>query len=149
MVKAAGPAWIALWAALAVPSAAQAQLITAERPVSRSYGPAASGAPEEPQCDPAKSVSNEIVVCGLWEEDEKFRAQSTSQLDPESREALNDGVPRAPELGESCKANPEKGSCIGFGSVPPPAYMVDFSELPEAPPGSDADRIAKGEIEAP
>ena len=132
-----------------LPAALSAPLITAERPSSRSYGPAAPNAPPEPECRPSAPGAPEIVVCGVWEEGEQFRTQSTAQLDPESREALNDGLPRAPELGESCKANPEKGGCVGFGWVPPPAYMVDFSELPDAPPGSDADRIAKGEIEAP
>jgi hypothetical protein len=39
---------------------------------------------------------------------------------------------------------PNHGNAIGFGSVPPPAYIVDFSALPEAPAGSDADRIARG-----
>ena len=27
---------------------------------------------------------------------------------------------------------------------PPPAIVVDFAALPDAPPGSDADRIARG-----
>ena len=36
------------------------------------------------------------------------------------------------------------GNAIGFGSVPPPALMIDVEALPEAPEGSDADRIARG-----
>ena len=31
-----------------------------------------------------------------------------------------------------------------MGSVPPPAYLIDFDELPETPPGSDAERAAQG-----
>ncbi|MBD2843373.1 hypothetical protein [Erythrobacter rubeus] len=36
------------------------------------------------------------------------------------------------------------GNAIGFGSVPPPALLIDVEALPEAPEGSDADRIARG-----
>lgn len=36
------------------------------------------------------------------------------------------------------------GNAIGFGSVPPPALIIDVEGLPEAPEGSDADRIARG-----
>ncbi len=36
------------------------------------------------------------------------------------------------------------GNAIGFGSVPPPALMIDVEALPEAPEGTDADRIARG-----
>jgi hypothetical protein len=36
------------------------------------------------------------------------------------------------------------GNAIGFGSVPPPALIIDVEALPEAPEGSDADRIARG-----
>ncbi len=36
------------------------------------------------------------------------------------------------------------GNAIGFGSVPPPALFIDVEALPEAPEGTDADRIARG-----
>ena len=36
------------------------------------------------------------------------------------------------------------GLCIVPPCPPPPVYMIDVTALPEAPPGSDADRIARG-----
>jgi len=39
--------------------------------------------------------------------------------------------------------------CLGFGSVPPPMYYFDITALPDPPPDSDADKIARGEIRAP
>jgi len=36
------------------------------------------------------------------------------------------------------------GNAIGFGSVPPPALIIDIEALPDAPEGTDADRIARG-----
>ena len=115
--------------------------LTAEQVLQKAetaYGPP----PPKPKCGP--QTGDEIVVCAEEEEQSQFRVQSSSQLDPESEEALDDGLPRAPDFGESCKKNPEKGPCIGFGYAPPPALIIDFSKLPEAPAGSDADRVGKG-----
>ncbi|QFT76185.1 hypothetical protein [Erythrobacter sp. THAF29] len=39
---------------------------------------------------------------------------------------------------------PNHGNPIGFGRVPPPAVFIDVEALPQAPAGSDADRIARG-----
>lgn len=85
----------------------------------------------------AGRVANEILVCrdlgeasdGVFnkEEWEKRYAEKTK----------GKGTPNTFGI-------PNHGNPIGFGSVPPPAYIVDFDELPEAPPGSDADRIARG-----
>ncbi|HVR89722.1 MAG TPA: hypothetical protein VHG29_01345 [Novosphingobium sp.] len=88
--------------------------------------------------------SGDIVVCAP--DNSEFRVQSTAQSNPRSREALNTGIPRAPNL--STLPDCSQG-CISIGSVPPPIYMIDFSQLPNAPAGSDADLIAKGERPAP
>lgn len=107
------------------------------------YGPPAP----KPRC--GAGGPGEIVVCAPGNGDE-FRVQSTAELDPNSREAqrLRDGgIPRAPQVGTVIDCS--QGGCIGFGSVPPPAYMIDFSSLPADPPGSDADLIARGEKKAP
>lgn len=91
---------------------------------------------------------DEIVVCVDRGEDQ--RVPSTADSDPNSlaaRHALNNGIPRAPQLDRgSCKG---EANCIGFGWVPPPVYVVDVAALPKAPEGSEADRIAKGEIPEP
>lgn len=94
----------------------------------------------EKDCEEANEagrVTNEIVVCrelgeasdGVWNKEEwqKRYAEKTK------------GISTPDTFGI-----PNHGNPIGFGSVPPPAYIVDFDALPEAPPGSDADRIARG-----
>lgn len=89
--------------------------------------------------------SDEIVVC--VDRGEDLRVPTTAESDPSSlaaRRALNNGVPRAPQLDRgSCKGQP---GCVVGGWAPPPIYVIDPAALPEAPEGSDADRIAKGEM---
>jgi hypothetical protein len=86
----------------------------------------------------------EIVVCGR--SPEQNRVQSTMDSDPTSREALDDGRLHTPDVAGKgiFKGKPT----FSFGSVEQP-YMIDLSTIPEAPAGSDADKIAKGEIRAP
>ncbi len=95
------------------------------------------------RCKPA--VGDEIVVCADNGGDQ--RVPSTAESDPGSlaaRRNLNNGVPRAPQLDRGYCA-----SCQHFGKVPPPVYYVDLDSLPLPPEGSDADKIAKGEMKAP
>lgn len=124
--------------------------VTAEEALQRNrsvYGPA----PPRRACK-QNSDDGEIVVCAEEEEDQsQYRVQSTAELDPEGREATDDGLPRAPDVaGEGIfqgKAT-MSGGCFLQGCPPPPAVMFDISELPEAPEGSDADLIAKGKKRA-
>lgn len=101
----------------------------------------------------AASISGEIVVCRRRRSGREFGYDEERAEQRYAAETMNKGDPRAPDFGESCKKNPQKGMCIGFGKVPPPAYFVDFDAIPEAPPGSDADRVGRGlaprGIEAP
>ncbi len=98
------------------------------------------------RCKPG--VGDEIVVCADHGSDQ--RVPSTAESDPSSlaaRRALNNGVPRAPQFDRgSCKGQP---GCIQGGWAPPPIYYVDLDKLPPPPEGSDADKIAKGELAAP
>lgn len=92
------------------------------------------------QADP-----NEIVVCVDRGRDQSM--PSTAESDPNSLQGrrFRDGnIPTAPQLDRGYCA-----SCQHFGWVPPPVYYVDVSALPQAPEGSDADKIAKGEAPAP
>lgn len=94
-----------------------------------------------------RSPEGEIVVC--VDRGEDLRVPSTAEADPNSREArhIRDGeVLRAPQLDRgSCRGQP---GCVVGGWAPPPV-SVDVSQLPQAPEGSDADRIAKGELPVP
>ncbi len=90
----------------------------------------------EEEADAAR-IANEIIVCrqlgeasdgswdkGAWERDYARRTQGGRTPD-------TFGI-----------AN--HGNAIGFGSVPPPALIIDVEALPDAPAGTDADRIARG-----
>ena len=106
--------------------------------------PGAASRARRAECEAARS-QGEMVVCG-FDRGEQWRVPSTADSDPASRQGQDNGVPRAPNV--SSLPDCSRG-CLGFGKVPPPVYVVDFSKLPEAPKGSDADRIAKGEMPAP
>lgn len=96
------------------------------------------------RCKAARKAG-EIVVC--VDRGEDLRVPSTAESDPASlaaRRALNNGIPRAPQLDRgSCKG---QAGCVVGGWAPPPIYVIDLAALPEAPAGSDADKIAKGEL---
>ncbi|MGE5952438.1 MAG: hypothetical protein ACM308_02290, partial [Qipengyuania vulgaris] len=52
--------------------------------------------------------------------------------------------PAPPDFIRDCHEQGWPVGCFKMGRVPPPAYMIDFDELPDTPKGSDADRIARG-----
>lgn len=89
------------------------------------------------EANDAARITNEIVVCrelgeasdGSWNKEEwqKRYAEKTK----------GGSTPNVFGI-------PNHGKPIRFGGAPPPAYIVDFDQLPEAPAGSDADRIARG-----
>lgn len=89
----------------------------------------------------AGTISGEIVVCRQIADD--GRNSLNSRQDAQKRYAEDTAfqdVPRAP----NAFGIPDHGNAIGFGSVAPPALMIDVAALPKAPAGSDADRIARG-----
>ena len=96
----------------------------------------------------AAVITNEIVVCG--EREESLRHRLYNDADNETRyarETMNRDNPPAPDVaGEYIFRGPATVSGLCFiGPCPkPPAYIVDVTGLPDAPPGSDADRIAHG-----
>ncbi|WP_336979342.1 hypothetical protein [Altererythrobacter fulvus] len=128
------------------PLAAQRNGVSAEEAVQNTkdmYGPP----PPTRNCSKPndQQSQSEIVVCARKVDDSQFRVKSTSELDPNSKEATDDGLPRAPDVaGDGIF----KGKGMSLGGTPDPAYMIDFKLLPDAPEGSDADRIAKGEKKA-
>ncbi len=98
----------------------------------------------------AAILSGEIIVCRRKKDDSEFRTLPSDEAQSRyARETMNRGSPQTPDVaGDGIfKGEPTVGSlCIpGLQKCPPPpAIIVDFDALPVAPPGSDADRIARG-----
>lgn len=132
-------------APLAAQEAEPDQLDEAFEAVREIYGPPP---PSPPQPDCEQPVGNEIVVCARLEEQSQFRIRSDEEAEDEYAAAtMNKGNPPAPDVsGPGIFQGPAtvSGLCVIPPCPPPPAHMVDFDELPEAPPGSDADRAARG-----
>lgn len=136
-----------LLAGFAVPVAAQSDLPEADPALAERLAAAKAKLGVESiqnRCRTARG-GDEIVVC--VDRGEDLRVPSTAESDPSSlaaRHALNNGVPRAPQLDRgSCKGQP---GCVVGGWAPPPIYVIDPAAIPNAPEGSDADKIAKGEL---
>lgn len=101
--------------------------------------------------DYATVISGEIVVCGqsgentdgVWDQEaweRRYAAETMNRGDPPPVD------PCGPNCGIFTGEPTIGGLCIpGLQKCPPPpAIMIDFAALPEAPPGSDADRIGRG-----
>ena len=80
------------------------------------------------RCPDVERGENEIVVCRQFEDPQELRVPH--EVDADS------GAPRAPDLSPPCT-----GVCIKFGKVPEYPPIIDLKAIPEAPPGSDADRL--------
>lgn len=126
-------------------AAAQGQPATADTALAQAreaYGPPPDTEPCTAEQE-AASIAGEIVVCRRKPSDE-HRLRSSEDARRRYAAATKDaGDPRAPDFaGPPCDTR--QAGCIGFGWVPPRAIVIDFAALPEAPPGSDAERIAQG-----
>lgn len=131
-------------ALIALPVAAFAQ----EDPQPRA-GQAGASTADERDCrrrEEGARISGEIVVCGNREEDARYRLGPRDEAANRHAEHTRDrGDPRAPDFAPPpCQPN-LLTFCPTFGPLGAPPVIVDFSRLPEAPEGSDADLIARGE----
>lgn len=138
---------------LSVAAPAQVGTQAADRKVAEmlEQAKAVYGVPDPRQRCRPKPGDDEIVVC--VDRGEDLVVPSTAESDPYSRaarRALDGDIPGAPDVSTIRCRRGADGVCRGnFGGAPPPVYYIDVTALPEAPPGSDADRIAKGELAAP
>lgn len=101
-------------------------------------------APERP-ADCPEPNGNEIVVCAPIEGDpDRYRVTSSLEKGDDSHLAWTGQAPDVSGPGIFKGPATVGGLCF----IPPcpkePVYMIDVAALPEAPPGSDADRIARG-----
>lgn len=94
----------------------------------------------------AAIVTGEIVVCGsTGGEDQRITSREEAQ-DRYAAATQGGGTPDVAGPGIFRGAPTVSGLCIPgiFNCPKPPALIVDVTALPQAPPGSDADRIARG-----
>ena len=115
--------------------------VTAEQAIATAkevYGPPAP----KPKCPP-QPAGGEIVVCAEQQEQSQFRVQSSGDLDPEGAGA-RDSIPRAPDLEHHYPGPVVATGCFIPPCPPPMPVLIDLKAIPEAPPGSDADRVAHG-----
>ena len=130
---------------LSAPIAAQvAPTVTAEQALENArtaYGP--PDLRPRPEC-PAPTLVGEIVVCAQPEDPDKYRVPSTSDLDPTGAGARG-GPPRAPEMAPVYPGPVVARGCFIAPCPAPMPVLIDLHAIPEAPPGSDADLIARGE----
>lgn len=94
----------------------------------------------------ASSISGEIIVCrNLMDDQSQYYSGSREAAQRKYAEetAFRDD-PASPNFINDCHQQGWPAGCVKMGKVPPPALIIDVTALPEAPPGSDADRIARG-----
>lgn len=96
----------------------------------------------------AAILSGEIIVCRRKQDQREFRTLPSDEAQSRyARETMNAGDPPPPDVaGPGIFTGPATVS--GLCLIPPcpkePALIIDVTALPEAPAGSDADRISKG-----
>lgn len=91
-------------------------------------------------------ISGEILVCARRRDDSEYRTTSDSRK-RYAEETAFVGDPQAPDVaGAGIFRGPAtmSGMCFIPPCPPPKAIIIDVEALPEAPLGSDADRIARG-----
>ena len=92
----------------------------------------------------AAIISGEIIVCRRRTGDENRLYDKETAERRHAEDTAFKADPRTPDFISDCQDQGWPPGCYRVGKVPPPAYLIDFSKLPETPPGSDADRIGRG-----
>lgn len=89
----------------------------------------------------AGTISGDIIVCRRRGSsgEERFSSREDAKRRYAEETAFKD-APRAPDMFGIA----DNGKGISIGGTPPPPLIIDVGALPEAPAGSDADRIARG-----
>lgn len=105
----------------------------------------------EAECTRAQEaalLSGQIIVCAPPRNDDQFRTLSRDDAQRRyAEETAYKDDPQAPDLaGAGIFRGPATigGMCLVPPCPPPKAIIIDVEALPEAPPGSDADRIGRG-----
>ncbi len=95
----------------------------------------------------AAIITGEIIVCRRRSDEEnRLYDKETAERRHAQRTMNRNEIPAPDVAGDGIFRGPAtvSGLCVIPPCPKPPAYMIDFATLPDAPPGSDADRIARG-----
>jgi len=96
----------------------------------------------------AALISGDIIVCGQTRDDAEFRTLPANEAQRRyAEETAYKNDPQAPDVaGPGIFRGPATvgGRCLIPPCPPPKAIIIDVEALPEAPNGSDADRIGRG-----
>ena len=130
-----------LWAAAAA-AAALPPGPTAEELMANARARYAIEQPRHEICPRARD--DEIVVCREIDDPERYRVPSDADSG-----VIRDHVPRAPDLEPKYPGVAVAKGCFIPPCPRPMPTMIDLAAIPEAPPGSDADRIGRGELGGP
>jgi hypothetical protein len=102
--------------------------------------------PPKRTVDCSQATEGEIVVCRKLEVDPatQYVPSDVDNGDP------RDDIPRAPDV----TVLPQTGTLVVKGCFippcpPPKALIIDVKAIPEPPAGSEADKMARGEIPTP
>lgn len=95
--------------------------------------------------DRNSSVSNEIIVCAQVQDPRDYVLRSREEARTDyAASTMDAGNPQAPDLSPPPCVPSLISFCPKLGMPVPKSIETDFSKLPEAPAGSDADRISQG-----
>ena len=101
----------------------------------------------------AAIVSGEIIVCRREADQSQYRVSTKDETEDryaKEHERMGEfGMPGAlPDdfVGAGIFRGPAtvSGLCVIPPCPPPPALIIDLEAIPEAPPGSDAERVGQG-----
>lgn len=88
----------------------------------------------------------EIVVCAP--DQDQFRVESSADSDPTGKAGTNDGRLQPPNFEKNIGGVTAARGCFLPPCPPAQPLIIDLSQIPQAPAGSDADLVAKGELRA-
>jgi hypothetical protein len=127
-----------------------APTITAEQALENARAALSAAPRKAAPCPDARG--DEIVVCAEQEDPAKQYVSSNTDSGD-----TDDGTPHAPDVSGMPQCPSEGFTFSGslsfcakhLGKQPRQLYIIDLKAIPEAPAGSDADKIAKGEMATP
>jgi len=135
---------LAAAAAAATPVAAlpPPPTITAQQALDNARALTTAAPPKREECDEA--TGDEIVVCARHEDPKTQHVPSNTDSGD-----TYDGVPHAPNVSGLPDCAAATVCAQHLGKQPRQLYIIDLKAIPEPPSGSDADKIARGEMAAP